>query len=188
MHLIKDSSSSMKSESLSTDSRSLSPNFNNGGCQGAHTNQSKASSLKFSGMNLGDVMKVTVMEEMKILKMTKDTPLDLSVKNKFQSWIWKDEKCFDCPEWVWMLRATVWMVFSIYSTTKYIYSMRTKRDLVNKPIAIVVYRTLLQLLIFRRVTNPSPNSQENGQWLTLTHMDRNSDWRTSRAALSNITI
>ena len=66
--------------------------------------------------------------------------------------------------------------------------MRTKRDLVNKPIAIVVYRTLLQLLIFRRVTNPSPNSQENGQWLTLTHMDRNSDWRTSRAALSNITI
>ena len=31
-------------------------------------------------MNLGDVMKVTVMEEMKILKMTKDTPLDLSVK------------------------------------------------------------------------------------------------------------
>ena len=80
MYLFKDSSSSMKSESLSTGSWSQSPNFNTGGCQVAHTNQ--ASSLKFSGMNLGDVMKVTVMEEMKILKMTKDTPLDLSVKNK----------------------------------------------------------------------------------------------------------
>ena len=80
MHLFKDSSSSMKSESLSTGSCSPSPNFNTEGCQVPHTNQSKASSLKFSGMNLGDVMKVTVMEEMKILKMTKDTPLDLSVK------------------------------------------------------------------------------------------------------------
>ena len=84
MHLFKDSSSSMKSESLSTGSWSPSPNFNTGGCQVAHTNQNKASSLKFSGMNLGDVMKVTVMEEMNILKMTKDTPLDLSVKNKVQ--------------------------------------------------------------------------------------------------------
>ena len=51
----------------------------------AHSNQRQASSLKFSGMNLGDVTKVTVMEEMKILEMTKDVPLDLSVKNKFHS-------------------------------------------------------------------------------------------------------
>ena len=51
--------------------------------QEAHTNQ--AASLKFSGMNLGDVMKVTVMEEMTTLKMTKDKPLDLSAKSKFQS-------------------------------------------------------------------------------------------------------
>ena len=51
----------------------------------AHSNQRQASSLKFSGMTLGDVMKVTVMEEMKILEMTKDVPLDLSVKNKFHS-------------------------------------------------------------------------------------------------------
>ena len=49
--------------------------------QEAHSNQNQASSLKFSGMNLGDVMKVTVMEEMKNLKMSKDVPLDLSMKS-----------------------------------------------------------------------------------------------------------
>ena len=49
----------------------------------AHSNQNQASSLKFSGMNLGDVMKVTVNEEMRNLKMTKDVPLDLSHK---KSW------------------------------------------------------------------------------------------------------
>ena len=31
-------------------------------------------------MNLGDVMKVTVMEEMSKLKMSKEKPLDLSIK------------------------------------------------------------------------------------------------------------
>ena len=31
-------------------------------------------------MNLGDVMKVTVMEEMEKLKMSKEKPLDLTVK------------------------------------------------------------------------------------------------------------
>ena len=35
---------------------------------------------RFSGMNLGDVMKVTVMEEMKNLKMNRNEPLDLSNK------------------------------------------------------------------------------------------------------------
>ena len=74
-HLFKDSSFSMRSQFQRQNSipkRS----------QVAHTNQ--ASSLKFSGMNLGDVMKVTVMEEMSILKMTKDQPLDLSAdKRKF---------------------------------------------------------------------------------------------------------
>ena len=49
--------------------------------QEAHSNQNQASSLKFSGMNLGDVMKITVMEEMKNLKMSKDVPLDLSLKS-----------------------------------------------------------------------------------------------------------
>ena len=38
---------------------------NSGKRNEAHSNQNQASSLKFSGMNLGDVMKVTVMEEMK---------------------------------------------------------------------------------------------------------------------------
>ena len=49
----------------------------------AHSNQNQASNLKFSGMNLGDVMKMTVNEEMRNLKMTKDVPLDLSLK---KSW------------------------------------------------------------------------------------------------------
>ena len=49
--------------------------------QAAHSNQNQSSSLKFSGMNLGDVMKITVMEEMKNLKMSKDVPLDLSLKS-----------------------------------------------------------------------------------------------------------
>ena len=49
----------------------------------AHSNQGQGSSLKFSGMNLGDVMKMTVNEEMRNLKMTKDAPLDLSLK---KSW------------------------------------------------------------------------------------------------------
>ena len=53
--------------------------------QEAHSNQNQASSLKFSGMNLGDVMKVTVMEEMKNLKMSKDVPLDLSMKSGNQA-------------------------------------------------------------------------------------------------------
>ena len=35
---------------------------------------------KFSGMNLGDIMKITVLEEMENLKMFRDKPLDLSVK------------------------------------------------------------------------------------------------------------
>ena len=68
-HLFKDSSFSMRSQFQRQNS--VPKRF-----QAAHTNQ--ASSLKFSGMNLGDVMKVTVMEEMTILKMTKDQPLDLS--------------------------------------------------------------------------------------------------------------
>ena len=54
---------------------------NSGERNEAHSNQNQASSLKFSGMNLGDVMKVTVMEEMKNLKMSKDVPLDLSMKS-----------------------------------------------------------------------------------------------------------
>ena len=54
---------------------------NSGKRNEAHSNQNQASSLKFSGMNLGDVMKVTVMEEMKNLKMSKDVPLDLSMKS-----------------------------------------------------------------------------------------------------------
>jgi len=36
---------------------------------------------RFSGMNLGDVMKITVMKEMEKLNMTKDKPLDLSKKS-----------------------------------------------------------------------------------------------------------
>ena len=39
-------------------------------------------SSKFSGMNLGDVMKVTVMEEMTKLNMTQNKPMDLSDKPK----------------------------------------------------------------------------------------------------------
>ena len=35
---------------------------------------------RFSGMNLGDVMKVTVMKEMSALKMSNNKPLDLSDK------------------------------------------------------------------------------------------------------------
>ena len=35
---------------------------------------------KFSGMGMGDIMKVTVLEEMKILKMAHSEPLDLSDK------------------------------------------------------------------------------------------------------------
>ena len=34
----------------------------------------------FSGMNLGDVMRVTVMQEMDHLKMNRNKPLDLSCK------------------------------------------------------------------------------------------------------------
>eukprot|EP00090_Calanus_glacialis_P011978 TRINITY_DN20418_c0_g1_i1.p1 TRINITY_DN20418_c0_g1~~TRINITY_DN20418_c0_g1_i1.p1 ORF type:complete len:129 (-),score=28.29 TRINITY_DN20418_c0_g1_i1:72-458(-) len=36
---------------------------------------------RFSGMNFGDVMRITVMKEMDQLKMTKDQPLDLSNKS-----------------------------------------------------------------------------------------------------------
>ena len=36
---------------------------------------------KFYGMNLGDIMKITVREEMSKLKMSKEKPLDLTVKN-----------------------------------------------------------------------------------------------------------
>ena len=88
---LKDSSFSSSAEnkssssSRSTWSQFQSQNPNSGKCPVAHSNQRQASSLKFSGMNLGDVTKVTVMEEMKILEMTKDVPLDLSVKNKFHS-------------------------------------------------------------------------------------------------------
>merc|ERR1712106_207469 len=39
-------------------------------------------SSKFSGMNLGDVMRVTVMEEMSKLNMTQNKPMDLSDKPK----------------------------------------------------------------------------------------------------------
>ena len=35
---------------------------------------------RFSGMNLGDVMRITVMKEMDQLKMSNDKPLDLSFK------------------------------------------------------------------------------------------------------------
>eukprot|EP00092_Neocalanus_flemingeri_P059188 GFUD01070679.1.p1 GENE.GFUD01070679.1~~GFUD01070679.1.p1 ORF type:complete len:128 (+),score=23.32 GFUD01070679.1:40-423(+) len=35
---------------------------------------------RFSGMNLGDVMRITVMKEMDKLKMSNDKPLDLSSK------------------------------------------------------------------------------------------------------------
>ena len=35
---------------------------------------------RFSGMNLGDIMRVTVMQEMETLKMNKSKPLDLSCK------------------------------------------------------------------------------------------------------------
>ena len=35
---------------------------------------------KFSGMNFGDLMKVTVMEEMENLKMYRNEPMDLSNK------------------------------------------------------------------------------------------------------------
>lgn len=83
MHLFKDSSFSSRSQFQRQNS--VTKRF-----QTAHTNQ--AASLKFSGMNLGDVMKVTVMEEMTFLKMIKDKPLDLSDKSKFQSWNRKDQK------------------------------------------------------------------------------------------------
>ena len=36
---------------------------------------------RFSGMNFGDVMKITVMKEMESLKMMSDHPLDLSKKS-----------------------------------------------------------------------------------------------------------
>ena len=36
---------------------------------------------RFSGMNFGDVMKITVMKEMETLKMTSQNPLDLSKKS-----------------------------------------------------------------------------------------------------------
>lgn len=42
--------------------------------------QQQHNEAKFSGMNLGDVMKVIVMEEMSKLKMSKEKPLDLTVK------------------------------------------------------------------------------------------------------------
>ena len=35
---------------------------------------------RFSGMSLGDVMKVTVMQEMEQLNMERSKPLDLSCK------------------------------------------------------------------------------------------------------------
>ena len=43
-------------------------------------NQQHHYGAKFSGMNLGDVMKVVVMEEMSKLKMSKEKPLDLTLK------------------------------------------------------------------------------------------------------------
>ena len=40
---------------------------------------------RFSGMNFGDVMKITVMKEMETLKMTSENPLDLSKKSSGSS-------------------------------------------------------------------------------------------------------
>ena len=59
----------------------------------AHSNQNKASSLKFSGMNPGCVMKMIINEEMRNLKMTKDVPLDLSRK----SWNHTKKNDFSVP-------------------------------------------------------------------------------------------
>ena len=42
--------------------------------------QKEFTTPRFSGMNLGDVMKVTVMEEMDHLKMYRNEPMDLSNK------------------------------------------------------------------------------------------------------------
>ena len=54
----------------------MEPKLQCGGARRRHHN----TAAKFSGMNLGDIMRVTVMEEMNHLKMFTEKPLDLSVK------------------------------------------------------------------------------------------------------------
>ena len=47
---------------------------------GGERRRHQHTAAKFSGMSLGDIMRVTVMEEMNHLNMSTDKPLDLSVK------------------------------------------------------------------------------------------------------------
>ena len=47
---------------------------------GGERRRHQDTAAKFSGMSLGDIMRVTVMEEMNHLNMSTDKPLDLSVK------------------------------------------------------------------------------------------------------------